>query len=126
DQGFNSVLEEALQYVNSLATEYAFADQMTPGQRTTAKDGILTFLWYIERYLRMARLDFPAAHSFILGDACWREMILTIWGRAWLFLEITRDTASLGINDAALFALVEDPMLVEEIQRVRDAHGCTP
>jgi hypothetical protein len=124
DQGFNSVMEEATQYVNSLATAYAYADQMSSGLRTSAKDGILTFLWYIERYLRLARLENPAAYEFIAGDACWRRIILTVWGRAWLFLELTRTTTSLGLDDAALFGLVEDPVLVEEIQRIRDREGC--
>lgn len=124
DQGFNSVMEEATQYVNSLATAYAYADQMSPGLRTSAKDGILTFLWYIERYLRLARLEHPASYEFIAGDPCWRQIILTVWGRAWLYLELTRATSSLGLEDAALFGLVEDPELVSEIQRIRDREGC--
>jgi hypothetical protein len=124
EQGFNTVLEEALQYVNSLATAYAFADRRSAGSSRTDKDGILTFLWYIERYLRLARTEYASAYSFILGDPCWRELILTIWGRAWLFLELTRDDPRLGVDDDELFPLVEDPDLVAEIQMVRDAHGC--
>jgi len=124
EQGFSSVLEEAQQYVNSLANAYAFADRRGPGASTSAKDGILSFLWYIERYLRLARLEYPDAYAFILGDACWREMILTVWGRAWLFLELTRDNPALGVRDGELFPVVEDPELVAEIQAVRDAHGC--
>jgi hypothetical protein len=110
--------------VNSLATAYAFADRRGGGSRQSDKDGILTFLWYIERYLRLARTEYPAAHAFILADACWRETILTIWGRAWLYLELTRDMPMLGIADDELFPLVEDPDLVMEIQAVREAHGC--
>jgi hypothetical protein len=122
DQGFNSVLEEATQYVNSLATGYAFNDQYA--FTVSERDGILTFLWYIERYLRLARTSFPSAYAFISGDACWRNLILTIWGRAWIYLEATADIPTLGIDDDALFALVTNPVLLEEIQRIRDAHGC--
>ena len=53
DQGFDSVLEETTQYVNSLATAYAFDDFVSGS--TSARDGILTFLWYTTRYLKMAR-----------------------------------------------------------------------
>ncbi len=124
EQGFNSVLEEATQYVNSLATAYAFADRRGSGSQSD-KDGILTFLWYIERYLRLARTEYPAAYGFITGNDCWRELILTIWGRGWLYLELTRDDPRLGIHDDELFPLVEDPELVAEIQAIRDAHGCS-
>jgi hypothetical protein len=118
DQGFNSVMEEATQYVNSLAEAYAFADQVTGF--TSAKDGILTFLWYIERYLKMAREMYPGAYAHISGDACWRQLILTVWGRAWLYLETTESYPQLGIDAAELEALVTRPELVAEIQMLRD------
>jgi len=78
------------------------------------------------RYLRMARLDYPAAYSQILdGDGgCWRNAVLTVWGRAWLYLGVTEGMSHLGINDAALLALDMDPDLLAEIQRLRDAEGC--
>ncbi len=124
DQGFNMLLEEAVQYANSLVTAYAYADQQTPGLATTARDGILTMLWYVERYLHMARVDYPSAYSRISGDTCWRDAILTVWGRAWLFLELTADEPSLGIDDDAIESLVSTPELLDEIQRIRDASGC--
>ena len=82
DQGYNSVLEEATQYVNSLATGLAFQDQYT-GVKVTERDGILTFLWYIERYLAMARADYPEAYALISEDPCWRQATLSVWDRGW-------------------------------------------
>jgi hypothetical protein len=122
DQGFNTLMEEAVQYVNSLATSYAFADQSL--WTTSAKDGILTFLWYIERYLYLARTEYPDTHAFILGDACFRELILTTWGRAWLYLETTAPLTNLGMEAEVIEALVLDPTLLAEIDAVRVAHGC--
>ncbi|MCU0657291.1 MAG: hypothetical protein MUF64_19135 [Polyangiaceae bacterium] len=124
DQGFNMLFEEQVQYVNSLATKYAFADQIKSNSSTSARDGILTFLWYVERYLRMARLGYPDAYARIADDACWRDAILTNWGRAWLYLEVTKDDPRLGINDAEIEALVLDPELLGEIQRLRDKSSC--
>lgn len=124
EQGFNMLAEEAVQYINSLATDWALRDFISPGFSITARDGILTFLWYIERYLRLARLEDPEVHTFLLGDACWRELVLTIWGRAWQYLNETDDIPSLGIDDGALLELVLDPDLLGEIDRVREAHGC--
>ncbi|MFB6375337.1 MAG: hypothetical protein ABEN55_19955 [Bradymonadaceae bacterium] len=123
DQGFNSVLEETLQYVNSLATAYAFQDQL--GRRSTsAMDGILTFLWYTERYLRMARQDYPDAYSHLTGSSCWRKAILTVWGRAWLMLKAAKSNDQLGIAEQKLFQLVRTPELLKEIERIRQKHGC--
>ena len=122
DQGFGSVLEEVVQYVNSLATGYAFNDFYSVS--TSERDGILTFLWYMQRYLRMARLDYPDTYNHLVGDSCWREAILTAWGRAWMFLLLTEEYPQLGLRDAILEPLALDPDLNAEIQRVREAHGC--
>lgn len=124
DQGFNSLLEETLQYVNSLATAYAVKDQY--GRRSTsAMDGILTFLWYTERYLRMARKKYPDAYQHLTETACWRKAILTVWGRAWLMLDAAEQHDQLGISEQKLFKLVRTPELLQEIERVRKKHGCT-
>lgn len=122
DQGFGSLLEETVQYVNSLATGYAFNDFYTWG--VSERDGILTFLWYLERYLRMARLEHPSAYDHLMQSSCWREAILTTWGRAWLYLDLTEDFSQLGLKDDILEPLVLDGDLLEEIERVRQFHGC--
>ena len=124
DQGFNLLFDEVVEYVNSLATAYAYADQQPRGQRTSARDGILNFMWYLERYLHLARTMYPAAYARISGDMCWRDAILTVWGRAWLYLEATRGMTSLGISDAALMPLVTNPELLDEIERLRTLSSC--
>lgn len=123
DQGFNSVLEETTQYVNSLATDWALRDNLGSWS-ISSRDGILTFLWYIQRYLHMARRDFPGAYQRLSGDPCWRQAILTVWGRAWLYLDLTEDIAQLGLDDDAIEALVLMPELLDEIELLRRAHGC--
>jgi len=122
DQGFNMLFEETVQYVNSLATGYAFESEFN--YSVSERDGILTFLWYTMRYLRMARLEHPEAYALLSSDPCWREAILTVWGRAWFFLGLTDSISSLGINDEFLMGLVDDEQLLGEIQRLRDAQGC--
>jgi hypothetical protein len=118
DQGFNSVLEEATQYVNSLATALAF-QEVYQGSRSSERDGILTFLWYIERYLQMARTDYAGAYEAISTDPCWRQSILSVWDRAWFFLEATKGMSSLGLDDGAVEELVKDPGLTAEIDALR-------
>jgi hypothetical protein len=124
DQGFNLLLEEALQYVNSISTAWAFVDQQPPNIAVSARDGILTFLWYIERYLRMARLEFPGAYERITQDDCWRDLTLGVWARGQRYLALSRAQPGLGIADAELLQLVEEPELVEEIERLRALDDC--
>lgn len=121
------LFEEAVQYVNSLATAYAYSSELqSTGFTVTERDGILTFLWYLTRYLRLARMSHPTAYQHILqGDGgCWRDALLTLWGRAWLYLEATATMSHLGIEDDTIETLVKAPELLEEIQRVREAAGC--
>jgi hypothetical protein len=118
DQGYNSVLEEATQYVNSLATALAFQDAYA-GQKASERDGILTFLWYVERYLQMARTKYPSAYAALSEDACWRQATLSVWDRAWFYLDATSGIVNLGLDDAALEPLVKDPSLTAEIDALR-------
>lgn len=118
DQGYSSVLEETTQYVNSLATALAFEDQYT-GTKASERDGILTFLWYVERYLAMARTQYKDAYDLLSTDSCWRQATLTVWDRAWFFLNATAGKSSLGLDDAAVEALVKDPALTAEIDALR-------
>ena len=123
DQGFGMLLEETVQYVNSLATGYAFHD-FYGSTSITERDGILTFLWYTQRYLKMAREQYPNAYQKISQDPNWREAILTIWGRSWFYLEHTKNISVLGIHDDFIESLVTDSDLLEEIERLREIQGC--
>lgn len=118
DQGYNFVLEEATQYVNSLASALAFQDQYT-GTKVSERDGILTFLWYIERYLALARTSYPAAYELLTTDACWRQATLTVWDRGWFYLHATEGLSNLGIEDTKIETLVNEPALLAEIDNLR-------
>ncbi len=122
DQGLAMVLEELLQYQHSLMAARTISDHLIA--RTSARDGLLTSLWYLERYLHMMRLGHPEAYAAVMESPCWRGLILTLWGRSWRLLEATADERHLGLEDEALLALVEEPALLQEIERVRRAHGC--
>jgi len=124
DQGFEMLLEETSQYVNSLATGYAFLDQYDDNSSTSARDGLLSFLWYVERYLYLTRNQYPDSYDALVGDPCWREAILTVWGRGWKYLEATEGLMTLGIDDEEILEALLNPTLLAEIQLVRDAHGC--
>ncbi|HAN32420.1 MAG TPA: hypothetical protein DCQ06_12565 [Myxococcales bacterium] len=122
DQGFNMLFEEVVQYVNSLAEAVAFKDQIFGA--TSARDGILTFVWYMTRYLQMARLQYPDSYEILSQNKCWREAILTVWGRAWLYLEATKGDKKLTIKGDKLLVNATEPDLVNEIALLRKIQGC--
>ena len=124
NQGYNLLLEEAVQYVNSLVNAYAFSDVYPAQGSTSARDGILTFLWFVMRYLHYARVEYPDAYKFISENECFRQATLTMWGRAWHYLELTKDLPSLEIHEEILMPLVREPILLSEIQRLRKIEGC--
>ena len=82
------------------------------------RDGILTFLWDVERYLKMARESYPSAYAHLSQTTCWREGILNVWGRAWLYLSATEGNAKLGLSDAKIIDLVRTPELLNEIKHL--------
>ena len=118
DLGFEYLLEEALQYVQSLAAGLALVER-DPGQWVSHRDGVLTHMWYVARYLRHARVAEPEVHTFLTEDPCWRRAILTVWDRSVFYLEATKDESSLGLDDAELASLVSDPELTKEIDGLR-------
>lgn len=122
-QGFNTLLDEYDAYTHSLASRYCTRDLMTRGTRVSARDGILTMMYYVETYLLIAREEHAADYAAILADPGHRQLILTVWARAELWLRRSAGEASLGIDDAKLEEWVYEPARLAEIARVRDAPG---
>lgn len=125
-QGFNTVLDEYNAYGHSLASRYCTRDLIGPNTRTSARDGILAFMYYVETYLAIARDEHPADYAAIVGDPGHRKMILVGWDRAELWLRRSADEANLGIADATLRGWVYDPARLEELRRVRDVDRAAP
>jgi hypothetical protein len=118
DQGYDLLLEEAVQYVNSLASALTF-EQAYAENQMGERDGILTLLWYVERYLALARTKHPDSYEVLSKDPCWRQATLTVWDRAWFYLQATSGKTALGIDDGPIEALVRDPILIAEIDALR-------
>ena len=117
-QGFNTLLDEYNAYTHSLASRHCIRDQFGGGS-TSARDGILTFMWYVETYLKIAREDHPDDYDDILADDDTIDVILDVWDRAEHWLAITENDDSLGIDDDRIAELTYDPANVSEIDRLR-------
>jgi len=119
DQGYGMLLEETVQYAGSLAWKY-YVDDIEK-TRGSGKHGMLQWLWWNERYLKLVREEYPDEHEFFIEH--WAEVFLTVWGRAWRYL----DTPSMLYNADEyddLLELVTDDLMLGEVQYVRELyHG---
>jgi hypothetical protein len=121
-QGFNSVLDEYNAYTHSLASRYCTRDLVPANTTVSARDGILTFMYYVETYLELARTKHPADYTAIAADLGHRTMITAVWDRAELWLRRSARYPRLGIDDARLRSWVYEPSRLAEIARVREAN----
>jgi len=117
-QGFSTVLDELNQYVHSLAVAYCYNDFRTPGYQTSVRDGPLTFLYYVEKYLEVARTVHPTDYDRILNDENAVHALDVLWGRANFYLELTRGMTTLGINDATIAGYVYSDANLDELRLV--------
>lgn len=121
DQGYNMLIEELAQYVNSLAIAYYFADHRYAGA-SSDRHAMLTLLWWNQRYLRKIRLEQPEQYAYLLANEAWLELVVTLWGRAWMYLRT--ELEGMQPDSDQLHHLVQEPVVLEEIARLRWALGC--
>ena len=117
-QGFNTLLDEYVQYAHSLAVKYCTRDSLGAGTRTSARDGILTMMYYVELYLKKARTDHPTDYAAIIGDPEHVRLIRTVWQRAEFWLNVTASIPSLGLRDTTIRTWTYAPENLMEIERL--------
>lgn len=120
-QGFNMLLDEYNAYVHSLASRYCTRDLLPDNLHVSARDGILTFMYYVETYLQLARTQHPKDYRAIVEDAAHRQLILGVWARAEYWLRKSATDVRLGITDETIEGWVYDASRLAEIAAVRDA-----
>lgn len=117
-QGFNTLLDEYVAYTHSLAARYCTRDGLQRGQRISSRDGILTMMYYVGTYLRLARTNHPDDYAEIVADPEHIRLILTVWQRAEYWLGIATQP-ELGLSDAMIRGWAYSDENVAEINRLR-------
>ncbi len=115
-QGFNTLLDEYVAYTHSLAARYCTRDSLSSGTRISARDGILTLMYYVELYLKVARTQHAEDYAAIVGDPAHVELIRTVWARAEFWLERSAPFPQLGLRDAQIRQWTYAPENVMEIE----------
>ena len=115
-QGFNTLLDEYVQYTHSLASRFCTRDGLPSGQRISSRDGILTLMYYVELYLKLARTQHPDDYAEIIGDPGHIELIRTVWQRAEFWIARSMPYPSLGLRYAQIRAWTYAPENLMEIE----------
>jgi hypothetical protein len=123
DQRFYLLFTEYSQYVNTLATSYAVYDYAPDD--IIAGDASRDFAWFLQRYLRILRADYPSEYEKVAGDECWRKLVLATWGKLNRYWEESQGLDKLVSEEAAVVdELIRDPRLLAEIEELRVRDGC--
>ena len=115
-QGFNTLLDEYVMYTHSLASRFCTRDGLPPGQRISSRDGILTMMYYVELYLKLARTQHPADYAAIIGDPAHVALIRTVWQRAEFWIARSMPYPALGLRDAQIRPWTYAPENLMEIE----------
>lgn len=117
-QGFNTLLDEYDAYAHSLAVRWCPRDLMPSNQRVSARDGMLTMMYYVELYRSLARTKYPKDYAAILADPGHRRVVTLVWDRAEYLLRRTATFPELGLQDDHIAEWVYTPELVAEIAKL--------
>ena len=120
-QGFTSVLDEFNAYAHSLAARWCTRDTVPAGTRVSARDGVLTFMFYVGEYLRIARARHPKDYAALLDDPGIVRMVSTVWDRSEFWLRLASGERALGVDDERIAGWAYDPARLDEVARVRSA-----
>ena len=115
-QGFNTLLDEYVMYTHSLASRFCTRDGLPSGQRISSRDGILTMMYYVELYLKLARTQHPDDYAAIVGDPAHVTLIRTVWQRAEFWIARSMPYPALGLRDAQIRAWTYAPENLMEIE----------
>jgi hypothetical protein len=128
---FIDLFTEFNQYVNTLLTSYAYYDNAHANNHDDpiAGDASRDFAWWVERYLHAIRLSATLKPEYdkIANDMCWRQLILSDWGRVnryWVASDMEKLTGLWDGEAAQVDALIRDPALLAEIDNLRKLDGC--
>jgi hypothetical protein len=123
DQRFYLLFTEFSQYVNTLGTSYSVYDYAPDD--VVAGDASRDFAWFIERYLRILRMEYPAEYDKLGKDECWRKLVLADWGKLNRYWDASKGLEKLVSDEAAkVDELIRDPRLLAEIENLRVRDGC--
>jgi hypothetical protein len=126
--GFIEMNDELNAYTNGLACIAAVGDQITSG--ISARDGVAASLYYLELYLRKARIAHADVYAALKSSPDWQSFVRFAWARGHFWYAYALPNANLGIADARIWAHVHEALNRDEIAKFTGedsvAVACSP
>ena len=126
--GWMELLDEWNCYINGMAADAVIGGLLPYG--VSSRDGALAFAYYAALYLGHAQTADPTTWNAICGDPDTRAFLTIQWLRMHFFLDVSNAWPALGINDAAIEALLYAPSVQQEFEACAgytlDASPCLP
>ncbi len=117
-QGLESLLLELNAYTQGAATDARIAGKFPPGFSLASRDGIVTFLIYVELYVRRAREAHPEQWLQMTRDPALLESMQRLWSRAEAVLSRSAGDVRLGHNDRDLLRICYATENISEMERL--------
>jgi hypothetical protein len=111
---FIFLADELTAYINGLACVASVQDQVT--STVSYRDGAASHLYYLQLYMKVAREDHPALYTQWKNDASWQHWVRLAWARGHFWTEQVINDPNFGINDAAIWARINQPQNLQEIE----------
>ncbi len=111
---FIFLADELTAYINGLACVTTVQDYVT--QTTSYRDGAASHLYYLQLYMRVARTEHATLYNQWKSDAEWQKLVRFAWARGHYWTAQALDNPHLGINDAAIWARINQPENLAEIE----------
>lgn len=117
-QDLRLLLDELNAYTHGLTTATRLVGEQGPGTTTSARDGLVTFLYYLELYLRHARTVEPRVWARLRQGEQWLRLIDDLWRNAERALLESAPHRSLGIADGPRLRKVYAAAQIGELQQL--------
>jgi hypothetical protein len=99
EMDIESTLDEFNAYTHHLYADYAFQDQQPDGSRRSSRDGMVSFMLFLEMYLQVGRTEHPNDYAALKASPEFHPLILKFWDRAMCLYKLTKDIPGLGMDD---------------------------
>jgi hypothetical protein len=119
ERGLLPLLDETSCYLAEIGSVGSVGEHFQ--QWVSVKDGVTAFLYFIEVYLRQARLEHPALYEGMKAEVQLQKAVELLWVRAHFLLPFADVYENLGIDDEGYRALMHDPENMNEISLFIDA-----
>jgi len=120
-QDITMVLEELDAYTQGTITDSKLVDYMNENERQSTRDGVATFMYYTELYVKRGREAHPTHWRKMAGDPAYLTLIQRLWQRAEDTLKPIMTEPRLGLRDGAILAKVYSPESLAEMKLLFEA-----